>query len=61
MQEGILPKNPLDVGIPTTLKAAADQCEIVARDPGIDIVAWAAALPGKGGSLGRRPTSFTAC
>jgi acetyltransferase len=49
MQEGILPKNPLDVGIPTTLKVASDQCEIVARDPGIDIVAWSASLPGKGG------------
>ena len=48
MQEGILPKNPLDVGIPSTLKAAADQCEIVARDPGIDIVAWGAALAGQG-------------
>jgi acetate---CoA ligase (ADP-forming) len=50
MQEGIKPKNPLDVGIPTTLKDAADQLEIVARDPGIDIVAWASPLPGKGGS-----------
>ena len=50
MQEGILPKNPLDTGIPTTLKAAADQCEIVARDPDVDIVAWASPLPGKGGS-----------
>ncbi len=49
MQEGILPKNPLDVGIPTTLKIASDQCEIVARDRGIDIVAWSASLPGKGG------------
>jgi acetyltransferase len=49
MQEGILPKNPLDTGIPTTLKAAADQCEIVARDPSVDIVAWASPLPGKGG------------
>jgi acyl-CoA synthetase (NDP forming) len=49
MQEGIAPKNPLDVGIPSTLKAAADQCEIVARDPGIDVVAWASSLPGKGG------------
>jgi acyl-CoA synthetase (NDP forming) len=49
LQEGILPKNPLDTGIPTTLKAAADQLEIVSRDPGVDIVAWAAALPGKGG------------
>lgn len=50
MQEGIKPKNPLDTGIPTTLKDAADQLEIVARDPGIDIVAWASPLPGKGGS-----------
>jgi acetate---CoA ligase (ADP-forming) len=49
MQEGILPKNPLDVGIPTTLKIASEQCEIVARDESIDIVAWSASLPGKGG------------
>jgi acetate---CoA ligase (ADP-forming) len=49
MQEGILPKNPLDVGIPTTLKAASDQCEVVSRDESVDIVAWAASLPGKGG------------
>ncbi len=49
MQEGILPKNPLDVGIPTTLKTAADQCEIVSRDASVDIVAWSASLPGKGG------------
>ena len=50
MQEGISPKNPLDTGIPTTLKAAADQCEIVARDPNVDAVAWASPLPGKGGN-----------
>jgi acetyltransferase len=50
MQEGIAPKNPLDTGIPTTLTAAAEQCEIVARDPSIDIVAWGSPLPGKGGS-----------
>jgi acetyltransferase len=50
VQEGIAPKNPLDTGIPTTLKAAADQCEIVACDPSVDIVAWASPLPGKGGS-----------
>jgi acetate---CoA ligase (ADP-forming) len=49
MQEGILPKNPLDTGIPSTLKAAMDQCAIVARDPNIDIVAWSAPQPGKGG------------
>jgi acetate---CoA ligase (ADP-forming) len=48
MQEGILPKNPLDVGIPTTLKVAADQCEIIARDPNIDIVAWCSPMPGRG-------------
>jgi acyl-CoA synthetase (NDP forming) len=49
MQEGIGTKNPLDTGIPTTLKVAADQCEIVANDPNVDIVAWASPLPGKGG------------
>ncbi len=49
LQEGISPKNPLDTGIPTTLKAAADQMEIVARDPSVDMVAWASPLPGKGG------------
>jgi acetyltransferase len=49
MQEGIAPKNPLDVGIPTTLKDAVDQCAVVSKDPKVDIVAWAAALPGKGG------------
>jgi acetyltransferase len=48
MQEGIAPKNPLDTGIPTNLKDAADQIEIVARDPGVDMVAWASPLPGKG-------------
>jgi acetate---CoA ligase (ADP-forming) len=50
MQEGILPKNPLDTGIPTNLKDAADQMEIVARDPSVDMVAWASPLPGKGGN-----------
>jgi acetyltransferase len=49
MQEGILPKNPLDVGIPTTMKAAAGQMAVVANDPSVDMVAWASALPGKGG------------
>ena len=48
MQEGISPKNPLDVGIPTTLKVAAEQCEIIARDPNIDMVAWCTPMPGKG-------------
>lgn len=48
MQEGIAPKNPLDTGIPTNLKDAADQLAIVARDPQVDMVAWASPLPGKG-------------
>jgi acetyltransferase len=49
MQEGIAPKNPLDTGIPSTLKAAMDQCAIVAADPNVDIVAWSSPQPGKGG------------
>lgn len=47
MQEGIVPKNPLDVGIPSTMKAAADLCSVVANDPNVDILAWANQLPGK--------------
>lgn len=48
IQEGIAARNPLDTGIPTTLKAAAEQCAIVAGDPAVDIVAWGSPLPGKG-------------
>src|SRR5947209_8157945 len=44
MQEGIVAKNPLDSGTPPPLKVAGQICEIVARDPGIDMVAWAAQL-----------------
>jgi acetate---CoA ligase (ADP-forming) len=47
MQEGITPKNPLDLGIPSTIAAAAEVCEIVARDPNVDILAWAGQLPRK--------------
>jgi acetyltransferase len=47
MQEGITPKNPLDLGIPSTLAAAAEVCEIVARDRNVDILAWAGQLPRK--------------
>ena len=47
MQEGILPKNPLDTGIPSTLKVAVDQCAVVASDPNIDIVAWCTPMPGR--------------
>ena len=47
MQEGIAPKNPLDVGIPSTLQVAADICATAARDPNIDMVAWASTIPRK--------------
>src|SRR5205085_8233499 len=50
MQEGIAPKNPLDLGIPMGLKHAAAVCEVVAKDPNIDMIAWAAMLPSKAGA-----------
>ncbi len=43
------PKNPLDSGIPSTLEAAAKICAAVAADPAIDMIAWAAQLPGGSG------------
>src|SRR6516162_7283433 len=52
MQEGIAPKNPLDVGIPSTLEVAAKICETAARDPNIDMVAWASPMPRKGEAWG---------
>src|SRR6266852_1405464 len=50
VQEGIAPKNPLDLGIPMGLKHAASVCEVVAKDPNVDMVAWAAMLPSKAGA-----------
>jgi acyl-CoA synthetase (NDP forming) len=47
MQDEIKPRNPLDVGIPSTLQAAADLCAIVAADEGVDMLAWAGQLPGR--------------
>jgi acetate---CoA ligase (ADP-forming) len=47
MQEGIKPRNPLDIGIPSTLEAAAAVCEVVLRDPNVDMLAWAGQLPRK--------------
>lgn len=43
------PKNPLDSGIPSTLETAAKICAAVAADPAIDMIAWAAQLPGGAG------------
>jgi acetate---CoA ligase (ADP-forming) len=47
MQAGITPRNPLDVGIPSTLEIAADTCAVAAADPNIDMIAWAAPMPRK--------------
>ena len=47
MQEGIAPKNPLDVGIPSTLEVAAKICATAASDPNVDMVAWASPMPRK--------------
>jgi acetyltransferase len=47
MQEGIAPKNPLDVGIPSTLEVAAGICATAAHDSNIDMVAWASPMPRK--------------
>ena len=54
MQEGIAPKNPLDVGIPSTLKVAADQCAIVARDRRHRYRRLGFVAAGQGRRLGRR-------
>ncbi len=47
MQEGIAPKNPLDVGIPSTNQAAAEWCRIVHDDPDVDMVGFATVLPAR--------------
>jgi acyl-CoA synthetase (NDP forming) len=47
MQDGIAPKNPLDVGIPSTIEIAARICETAARDSNVDMVAWASPMPRK--------------
>ena len=48
MQEGIQPKNPLDVGIPSTNEAAAEWCRIVLADGNVDMLGLAAQAPRKG-------------
>jgi acetate---CoA ligase (ADP-forming) len=47
MQDGIAPKNPLDVGIPSTIEIAARICETAAHDSNVDMVAWASPMPRK--------------
>ncbi len=48
IQDGITPKNPLDVGIPSTNDAAANWCRIVHDDPDVDIVGFSTTQPRKG-------------
>src|SRR5713226_915081 len=52
MQAGITPRNPLDVGIPSTMQIAADTCATAAADPAIDMVAWASPMPRKADAWG---------
>ena len=52
MQDGIAPKNPLDVGIPPTIEIAAKICETAARDPNVDMLAWASPMPRKADAWG---------
>ena len=52
MQDGIAPKNPLDIGIPPPMDIAAKVCEAAARDPGIDMVAWASPMPRRADAWG---------
>jgi acyl-CoA synthetase (NDP forming) len=52
MQEGIAPKNPLDVGIPSTIEIAARICETAAQDSNVDMVAWASPMPRKSDAWG---------
>ncbi len=52
MQEGIAPKNPLDVGIPSTSEAAAGWCRTVHNDADVDMVGFATNVPKKGEGYG---------
>jgi acetyltransferase len=52
MQDGIAPKNPLDIGIPPPMPVAAKVCLAAANDPGIDMVAWASPMPPRTSALG---------
>ena len=53
MQDGIAPKNPLDIGIPPPTEVAAKVCLAAANDPSIDMVAWASPMPLRAKCLGR--------
>ena len=58
IQEGIAPKNPLDVGIPSTSEAAASWCRIVHDDPDVDIVGFSTNQPRKAQGYGDMTAPF---
>ena len=58
IQDGISPKNPLDVGIPSTHEAAANWCKIVHDDPNVDIVGFSTSQPRKTGGYGDMAPPF---
>jgi acyl-CoA synthetase (NDP forming) len=58
IQEGIAPKNPLDVGIPSTSEAAANWCKIVHDDPDVDIVGFSTNQPRKTQGYGDMTGAF---
>ncbi len=45
---GVSIKNPLDAGIPSSDRAAAEMCKAVLADPNVDMLAWAGQLPTSG-------------
>jgi acyl-CoA synthetase (NDP forming) len=58
VQDGITPKNPLDVGIPSTNEAAANWCRIVHDDPNVDIVGFSTSQPRKSSGYGDMAAPF---
>ncbi len=52
MQDGIAPKNPIDIGIPPPMDVAAKICVLAAHDPNIDMVAWASPMPRRADTWG---------
>lgn len=58
IQDGISPKNPLDVGIPSTHEAAANWCRIVHDDPNVDIVGFSTSQPRKSSGYGDMSAPF---
>lgn len=58
VQDGITPKNPLDVGIPSTNEAAANWCKVVHDDPNVDMVGFSTSQPRKSSGYGDMAAPF---